>query len=138
MARGLLWFLSERPHMFAQEYILSVDRFEQLAAAFDGSPTEMKRLEEYKNNLDKESDNCRQIAAAIPYPGENLESIMPCVDAQQERLMHIWHIVLNKKKIRHIDELKADTSSSEKRESPDSHDTLPSRTRQSEESAACA
>jgi hypothetical protein len=136
--KGASLVSSERPHMFAQEYILSVDRFEQLAAAFDGSPTEMKRLEEYKNNLDKESDNCRQIAAAIPYPGENLESIMPCVDAQQERLMHIWHIVLNKKKIRHIDELKADTSSSEKRELPDSHDTLPSRTRQSEESAACA
>ena len=136
--RGNSLVSSDRPHMFAQEYVLSVNQFEQLVAAFDGSPTEMKRLEEYKRNLDKEADNCRQVAIATAYPGENLESIIPCIHDQQERLMQLWNVVLHKKKIRHIDELKSTSHSSGIAQSPDSDDTLPSQARQLGESAACA
>ena len=136
--RGKALVPSERPHMFAQEYVLSVDQFEQLVAAFDGSPTELKRLEEYKGNLEKEADNCRKIATAIPYPGENLGSIPPCIQTQQARLRRLWDIVLQKKKIRYIDELKAASHLSEKAQSPDSYEALQLQALHPGESAACA
>jgi hypothetical protein len=110
--RGTSLVSAKRPHMFAQEFVLSVDQFEQLVTAFTGSPAEFKRLEEYKNNLEKEAENCGQIAASAPYPGENLESIMPCVRLQLERLERLWGKVLQKKKIRHIDGLKTTEVSS--------------------------
>jgi hypothetical protein len=104
--RGASLTSSRRPHMFAQEFILSVDQFEQLVNNFEGSPAEYKRLEGYKDNLEKEAVNCGKIAAAATCPGENLESIRPCLDVQLERLRRLWNGVLRSNKVRHIDELK--------------------------------
>jgi hypothetical protein len=104
--RGVSLVSSERPHMFAQEFVLSVDQFEQLAVAFDGNPAEFKRLEGYKKNLEEEAKNCGKIAAAAPCPGENLESIMPCIQLQTARLQRLWDNVLQVNKVRHIDALK--------------------------------
>jgi hypothetical protein len=104
--------------MLAQEYILSVDQFEQLVTGFDGSPAEFKRLEGYKDNLEKEADSCRQIAATTPCPGENLASIMPCIKLQLVRLQRLWGDVVQKDKVRHIDDLKASTRSRQADKSP--------------------
>jgi hypothetical protein len=104
--RGDSLVSSRRPHMLAQEFILSVDQFEQLAAGFDGNPAEFKRLESYKDNLEKEASGCEKIAAATPCPGENLESIMPCLGLQLKRLQRLWRDVLARDKVRHIDALK--------------------------------
>jgi hypothetical protein len=104
--RGKSLVASERPHMLAQEFVLSVDQFEQLVAAFDGSSAEFKRLEGYKDNLEKEAESCGQIAGTSPYSGENLDSIMPCIRLQLERLQRLWDEALQMKKVRHIDDLK--------------------------------
>ena len=106
--RGKSLVPAERPHMLAHEFVMSVDQFEQLAEAFDGSPAEFKRLEEYRENLGKEADLCRSIAEAVPYPGENLASIPPCIDAQQERLETLWRRALKRQKVQHIETLKAE------------------------------
>lgn len=102
--RGSSLVSDGRPHMFAQEYIVSVDHFEKMAAAFDGSPAEFKRLEEYRNNLEKEADCCRRIAASAPYPEEKLETILPCIEKQQERLQQLWCEIMHRKAIRLVDE----------------------------------
>jgi len=97
---------SGRPHMLAQEFALSVEHFKQLIDGFDGSPSELKRLEDYKKNLETEADNCLKLAAEKPYPGENLGSIIPCVEAQRMRFRQLWHNIFQQNKLRHIDEWK--------------------------------
>jgi len=116
--RGTSLVSAERPHMFAQEFVLSVDQFEQLVVAFDGCPAELKRLEGYKDNLEKEAENCRQIAEAPPYPGENLESIVPCIQLQMERLHRLWKRVLQRNTVQFVDDLKTATLSGPAGESP--------------------
>jgi len=91
--RGNLLVSSERPHMLAQEFTLSVDHFKQLVDAFDGSPAGLKRLKDYKANLEKEAENCLQIASATPYPGENLGSISSCIEGLRIRFRKLWRNV---------------------------------------------
>ena len=122
--RGCSLVAPERPHMFAQEFTLSVDYFEQQVTAFDGSPAELKRLKEYMDNLEKEAATCLEIAGGVPYSGENLESIMPCILSQQERLGCLWQKVLQKKKIHNIDELKIAPFPSAKHPQPDPSETM--------------
>ncbi len=105
--RGVSLVSPGRPHMFAQEYILSVDHFEQLVAVFSGTPAELKRLEEYRENLEVEAENCRRMAAGKSYADENLDSIMPCIQQQRERLLRLWQDLLQRKNICHIEELKS-------------------------------
>jgi hypothetical protein len=109
--RGVSLVSSERPHMFAQEFVLSVDQFEQLVTAFDGNPGELKHLESYKGNLEREAEGCKQIAGTVPCPGENLESILPCMQLQLARLQRLWDEVLQRNKVRHIDESNTETPS---------------------------
>jgi len=94
--RGERLAAPERPHMLAQEFVLSVDHFSQLAAASDGSPAGMKRLKAYRETLEREAESCRKIAAEAPYPGENLDSIVPCIEVQVQRLQCLWQEVLGR------------------------------------------
>jgi hypothetical protein len=107
--RGESLVSSGRPHMLAQEFVLSVDHFGQLAAGFDGTPAEVKRLEAYRENLEGEAESCRRIAASAPYPGENLDSILPCIDVQVGRLQELWQGVLDRLKTISENEPKGDS-----------------------------
>jgi hypothetical protein len=80
----------QRPHMFANEIVLYVDYFEKLTNECNGNPKEVKILGEYKGNLENGMDLCLEISSHSPYPGENLASIVPCVEAQRTRLNTIW------------------------------------------------
>ena len=81
---------SERPHMFAKEIEMYVDYFENQANNCDCSPTEVKTLKEFEENLEKGMDLCLIIAKKQPFEGENLASIPPCVEKQKARLKSIY------------------------------------------------
>ena len=49
----------------------------------------MGMLSKFETNLRQGMEYCLEIANAIPYPGENLASIPPCVESQRERLDRI-------------------------------------------------
>ena len=81
---------AERPHMFAKEIVMYVDYFEKLIKRCQGTPADIKTLEEYKKNLEKGMELCLKIARQKPFEGENLASIPPCVTAQKERLQAMY------------------------------------------------
>jgi hypothetical protein len=51
---------------------------------------EVKKLREFKNNLENGMDLCLHIAEKVPYEGENLASIPPCVEKERARLNSIF------------------------------------------------
>ena len=79
----------QRPHMIAKEIVMYVDYFEKLAGKFGDAPNERRELSKFETNLRQGMEYCLEIANAIPYPGENLASIPPCVESQRERLDRI-------------------------------------------------
>jgi len=77
---------SKRPHMFAKEIVMYVDYFEKMVADSSLTPSAIKALLEFKNNLEAGLDFCLEIADKTPYPGENLNSISGCVERERVRL----------------------------------------------------
>ena len=88
--RGRSLVPSKRPHMFAAEIVMYVDYFEKLVTHNAYSQIEIKRLHEFKDNLEQGMDICLDIAKMKPYHGENLASIPPCVEEQRKRLRVIY------------------------------------------------
>ncbi|NQT09790.1 MAG: hypothetical protein HQ573_01290 [Desulfobacteraceae bacterium] len=88
--RGRSLAPSKRPHMFAAEIVMYVDYFEKLVINSACTQIEIKRLHEFKNNLEQGMDICLDIAKMKPYRGENLASIPPCVEEQRKRLRVIY------------------------------------------------
>ncbi len=85
--RGAQLTPADRPHMVAQELALYVDHLERQLARTELAPTELKALRQYVANLHTGIDQCLHLADKVPYPGENLASIAPCVSQQRERLV---------------------------------------------------
>ncbi|MBC8199336.1 MAG: hypothetical protein ISS67_01690 [Desulfobacterales bacterium] len=88
--RGRSLVPSKRPHMFAAEIVMYVDYFEKLITHNAYTQIEIKRLREFKDNLEQGMDICLDIAKMNPYHGENLASIPPCVEEQRKRLIVIY------------------------------------------------
>ncbi len=88
--RGRSLVPSKRPHMFAAEIVMYVDYFEKLVTHNAYTQIEIKRLREFKDNLEQGMDICLDIAKMKPYHGENLASIPPCVEEQRKRLRVIY------------------------------------------------
>ncbi|MDI6688407.1 MAG: hypothetical protein QME06_09350 [Desulfobacterales bacterium] len=80
----------KRPHMFAAEIVMYVDYFEKLVTNSACTQIEIKRLYDFKNNLEQGMDICLDIAKMKPYHEENLASIPPCVEEQRKRLRDIY------------------------------------------------
>ncbi len=80
----------ERPHMFAKEIEMYVDYFAMLVRQCKYTDMEVKKLREFKNNLENGMDLCLHIAEKVPYEGENLASIPPCVEKERARLNSIF------------------------------------------------
>ncbi len=80
----------ERPHMFAKEIEMYVDYYENLVKRCGYTDMEIKKLREFKTNLDHGMDLCLHFAEKTPYEGENLASIPPCVEKQRARLEQIF------------------------------------------------
>jgi len=89
--RGSSLVSSKRSHMFAKEIVMYVDYFERMVADFSVTPSEIKALLEFKNNLEAGLDFCLEIAHKPPYPGENLASISDCVEREKVRLKSIYN-----------------------------------------------
>ena len=81
---------SKRPHMFAKEIVMYVDYFENKIANSSYTPKEIKTLLDFKKNLEEGLDFCLEIAQKPPYPGENLESLLSCVEQQRRRLASLY------------------------------------------------
>lgn len=85
--RGASLVPPERPHMFAAEIVMYVDYFKRLVSRCSlVEPKARKLLETFRANLEAGMDYCLSLAEAVPFPGENLASIRPCVEAQRARL----------------------------------------------------
>jgi hypothetical protein len=80
----------ERPHMFAKEIEMYVDYYEKLVGRCGFTDMEIKKLREFKTNLENGMDLCLRFAEKTPYEGENLASIPPCVEKQKARLEQIF------------------------------------------------
>jgi len=89
--RGSSLVSSKRPHMFAKEIVMYVDYFERMVADSSLTPSAIKALLEFKNNLEAGLDFCLEIAHKPPYPGENLASILDCVEREKIRLKSIYN-----------------------------------------------
>jgi len=88
--RGESLVPSERPHMFAKEIQMYVDYFEKMVQRCGYTDMEIKKLREFKANLENGMDFCLHFAAKTPYEGENLASIPPCVEKEKARLISIF------------------------------------------------
>ena len=88
--RGESLVSAERPHMFAKEIQMYVDYFEKMVQRCGYTDMEVKKLREFKANLENGMDLCLQFAAKTPYEGENLASIPPCVEKEKARLNSIF------------------------------------------------
>lgn len=80
----------ERPHMFAKEIQMYVDYFEKLVQRCRYTDMEIKKLREFKSNLEQGMELCMHFAEKTPYEGENLASIPPCVEKEKARLESIF------------------------------------------------
>ena len=88
--RGESLVPSERPHMFAKEIEMYVDYFEKMVQRCRYTDMEIKKLREFKTNLENGMELCLHFAEKIPYEGENLASIPPCVEKEKARLNFIF------------------------------------------------
>lgn len=86
----------ERPHMFAKEVVMYVDYFEKMVQRCGDSAKEIKNLQEFKANLEDGMTYCLEIANGQAYEGENLASIIPCVEEQRDRLNAVYAELENK------------------------------------------
>jgi len=87
--RGESLVPAERPHMFAQEIVMNVDYFQKLAENCSGRLKEIKRLREFKENMESGMRLCLKIAETCPCRDENLASIVSCVREQGPRIESI-------------------------------------------------
>jgi hypothetical protein len=87
--RGSSLVSSKRPHMFAKEIVMYVDYFERMVADSSLTPSTIKALLEFKNNLEAGLDFCLEIANKPPNPDENLASISDVVERERVRLKSI-------------------------------------------------
>ncbi len=79
-----------RPHMFAKEIILYVDYFKRLIEQSQFTPSEIRTLQTFKENLLNGMNFCLEIARRKPFPGENLQSIITVVEEQRKRLEQLF------------------------------------------------
>ena len=68
-----------------------VDHYEKLVDSCNYSPSELKYLDEFKVNMEMGMALCLVIAQKDPYPNENLASIPPVVNEQQQRLEKLYN-----------------------------------------------
>ncbi|MGD9082277.1 MAG: hypothetical protein PVJ50_00260 [Desulfobacterales bacterium] len=87
--RGSSLVSSKRPHMFAKEIVMYVNYFERMVADSSLTPSTIKALLEFKNNLEAGLDFCLEIANKPPNPDENLASISDVVERERVRLKSI-------------------------------------------------
>ncbi|MGD9107465.1 MAG: hypothetical protein PVJ87_11565, partial [Desulfobacterales bacterium] len=87
--RGSSLVSSKRPHMFAKEIVMYVNYFERMVADSSLTPSTIKALLEFKNNLEAGLDFCLEIAHKPPNPDENLASISVVVERERVRLKSI-------------------------------------------------
>jgi hypothetical protein len=76
--------------MFAKEIEMYVDYYEKLVKRCGYTDMEIKKLREFKANLDNGMELCLRFAEKTPYEGENLASIPPCVEKQKARLEQMF------------------------------------------------
>jgi len=88
--RGECLVPKDRPHMFAKEMVLYVDYLEKLISKCTYTPSEIKTLRTFRENLEKGMEQCLEIARKEPYPNENLESIVTTVAEQRKRLQTMF------------------------------------------------
>lgn len=81
---------SQRPHMFAKEIVMYVDYFEKQINNLTCTRKEYENILECKQNLEEGLNYCLEIAEKEPYPEENLESILTCVEQQKIRLKFLY------------------------------------------------
>ena len=83
--RGECFVPEDRPHMFAKEIEMYVDQYIEQSGCCH-SPAEVKALKQYRTNLEEGMELCLTIAQGEALPGENLDSIPPCVAKQKTRI----------------------------------------------------
>ena len=87
--RGESLVSSERPHMFCQEVELYVDYLKKLIDKTEKSETEKSYIKTFRDNLEDGIDYILTFAEKVPFPGENIGSIIPFILKQRERLREI-------------------------------------------------
>lgn len=93
--RGESLLSEDRPHMFAKELVMYVDYINELMLVTDQEDKgQWKKLERMRKNLEEGMDLCMEIAAAEPYPGENLDSLRSTVQVQRQRLLSFFDLEL--------------------------------------------
>jgi hypothetical protein len=103
--RGPALVPAHRPHMLAKELMMNVDYFETLAACSANDDRADEDLFEYKTNLEKGIELCREISERPSFPDENLPSLRSTVEQQRDRLARIWDTHIGNKKETHVSSL---------------------------------
>jgi hypothetical protein len=89
--RGDSLISPERPHMFANEIVLYVDYFERLLGQSLEMTKDIRKLKNFKKNLEKGMKYCLEIALKPAYKDENLSSIPKIVEEQRWRLQEMFN-----------------------------------------------
>lgn len=76
--------------MFAKEIEMYVDYFQKMVQRCGYTAMEVKKLREFKTDLENGMELCLHFAGKTPYDGENLASIPPCVEKEMARLNSIF------------------------------------------------
>ena len=84
--RGESLISEERPHMFCQEIELYVNYFEKLIKTTEPNETGINYLIGFKDNLESGIDYCESFGNKTPYKNENINSIIPFIRKQREKL----------------------------------------------------
>jgi len=93
--RGESLVSSERPHMFCTEVELYVDYLEKLVSKTEKSEAEKVYNGIFRDNLEDGMNYILTFADKIPFEGENLNSIIPFILKQKDRLQIIspeWNV----------------------------------------------
>lgn len=85
--RGLSLASDDRPHMFAKELTLNVDRLLVEIGRFDGTDAKIRaRLARTVENLERALEHYRRLAGVEPYDGENLDSLARAIGHESTRI----------------------------------------------------
>ena len=86
----------ERPHMFAKEISMYVDYYQTVIDDCDFSKRAIDNIKEYKENMISGIARCKEISKLPPYPGENLNSIVGCIEIELPRLENMYERFMEK------------------------------------------
>jgi hypothetical protein len=89
--RGPSLVANERPHMFASELTMNVDRFVRQSDALEAADARgAADLRTTKANLDDAIAHYRRLASQTAYQGENLASLADAVEREAARIEATW------------------------------------------------